>query len=102
MKFKVGDKVFVRPFEEICTEPNSIIRKSDGAVITECYVETDEGVEKIRDLFLPDMKCSCERQCTIKRITYGHKYILEESHFNFLECWLSDELRHYIDSFEEV
>lgn len=101
MKFKVGDKVFVKPFEEICADPNSTIRESDGAVITECDVETNEGVEKIRELFLPDMKCSCERQCTIERITDNGKYILEESYFNFLECWLSDELRHYIDSFEE-
>lgn len=99
MKFKVGDKVFVKPFEEICEEPNSTIRKSDGAVLAECYVETDEGIVKTNDQFLPDMKSCCEKQYTIKRITSRHKYIFEESCFNFLECWLTDELRHYVVSF---
>lgn len=99
MKFKVGDKVFIKPFEEICVEPGSTIRESDGAVTAECYVETDEDIKKTEDQFLPDMKCFCEKQYTIKRITSGHKYIFEESCFNFLECWLTDELRHYVDSF---
>lgn len=99
MKFKVGEKVFVKPFEEIREEPNSIVRESDGAIMAECYVETDEGIVKTDDQFLPDMKKHCEKQYTIKRITDSHKYAFEESCFNFLECWLTDELRHYVDSF---
>lgn len=99
MKFKVGDKVYVKPFIEICNEPGSTIREPDGAVMAECWVE--DGMVKTHDEFLPDMEQCCEKEFTIKRITSGHKYILDGSCFNFLECWLTDELRHYVDSFGE-
>ena len=51
MKFKVGDKVFIKPFEEICEEPGSTIRETDGSVMAECYVETDKGIVITHDVF---------------------------------------------------
>lgn len=101
MRFKVGDKVFIKPFEEICEEPGSTIRETDGSVMAECYVETDKGVVITHDVFLPDMKKYCEKQYIIQSISEGRKYIFKESGYNFLECWLTDEPHHYVDSFKE-
>ena len=100
MKFKVGDKVYVKPFKEICEEPGSKIREEDGAVTSECYVETDEGTVESHDTFLTEMQKLCEKQVVIEKII-RNKYIIQESCFNFLECWLTDELYHYVDSFGE-
>lgn len=101
MKFNIGDKVYVKPFKEICEEPGSKIREEDGAVTSECYIETKEGTAKTHDTFLiEEMQQLCEKQVTIEKII-GNKYILKESCYNFLECWLTDELHHYVDSFGE-
>jgi hypothetical protein len=100
MKFKAGDKVYVKPFKEICEEPGSKIREEDGAVTSECYVETDGGTVETHDTFLTEMQNLCGEQVVIEKII-RHKYIIQESCFNFLECWLTDELYHYVDSFGE-
>lgn len=105
MKFKVGDKVFIKPFEEIKKLPCHQIEKIDNEeeeIVGECE-DTDElgNVITAHNSFVNSMLKFCGKETVVERVCNTGDYkLVNTNNWSFIACWL-ERAPHYVDSFKE-
>ena len=105
MKFKIGDKVKVKSFEEIKKLPNTIIDEHDG--IRGFCEDTDMlgNVITTHNSFVSPMFEFCGKETIVKQAREDCGYILADTcGWGFIASWL--ELKepndsHFIETFDE-
>lgn len=101
MKFKVGDKVVIKPLEEIKKLPNHIIRES-GDIDGSCK-DTDNfgNVITAHNSFVNPMAEFCGKEAVVERVSGDCNYKLEHTNnWSFIACWLERAPR-YVETFNE-
>lgn len=100
MKFKIGDKVRVKPFEEIEKLPHHFIRE-DGDIQGECEDTNQyDVVITAHNSFVCSMHEFCEGEYVIEEARETGNYKLANTNnWSFIACWL-ELSRRYVDSFE--
>lgn len=111
MKFKVGDKVKIKSFEEIKKLPFHTIRDDDD-LCGECK-DTDKFGNAItaHNSFVDSMLEFCGKETVVEEVSEGGNYKLANTNnWSFIACWLervpnehvSHECApHYVETFGE-
>lgn len=100
MKFKVGDKVKVKSFEEIKKLP---YHKMDGEDIYGKCEDVDKfgNIITVHNSFIDEMCRFCGKEFVIEEVNEDGNYKLKNAcGWCFIACWL-ERAQHYVETFDE-
>lgn len=99
MKFKVGDKVKVKSFEEIKKLP---YHKMDGEDIYGKCEDVDKfgNIITAHNSFIKDMFELCGKEFVIEKVDEDGNYKFKNITWHFIACWL-ERAQHYVETFDE-
>lgn len=99
MKFKVGDRVKVKSFEEIKKLP---CHQMDGESIRGKCEDTDKfgNIITAHNSFIKDMFEFCGKEFVIERVDEDGNYRFKNTIWSFIACWL-ERTHHYVEFFDE-